>query len=588
MRNARRALVCAPLLPEFDRESGSRRIYHLLEFLGETGWNISFVAEQPKGEQRYIHQLQQRGVAVYSGAPHEMEELVRVGRFDIAIIAFWYLAEAFIPIIRRASPSTRIVVDTIDLHFVRNARRTFRPDKSDDNGGGPGRLNTTDADEIVRELNTYAAADAIWTVSQKEAGLVADLTNNTQLARVVPDAEDLPPSNVPLAERCGVLFLGNFRHPPNLEGLEFFCRQVLPHLDEAVLQEHPLYIVGNALDDRVRRIANDARNMHLVGWVPSVRPYLERARITVIPVLHGAGTKRKLLQALMVGTPAVSTSIGAEGLGVRHGEHVLIADDPTLFAAAMAKLLRERGLWTRLRRAGQRHIRALHSKDAVRDQLERALAAVLPTSLPTLTSRTKSEGNRREKYQQLVQEVREAVSAHIPKGATALVVSKGDEDLVRFESRRGWHFPQTDAGVYAGTYPGDATAAIEHLEVLRARGAQFLVFPRTALWWLEYYGDFREHLERHYSLILRDDERCVIFGLAAIASRAEASGSSPHIAIDPTLVERGRSPRSRHSKPRSRDVLPARLSALRPPLAIRLAVPSADRDWKPKPASVNR
>ena len=89
---SRHALVCAPLMPEFDRESGSRRIYDFVEFLRQSGWTVSFVARQAEGAQRYIRLLQQRGVAVYVGFDSRLEQLVGAARIDLAILEFWHAA----------------------------------------------------------------------------------------------------------------------------------------------------------------------------------------------------------------------------------------------------------------------------------------------------------------------------------------------------------------------------------------------------------------------------------------------------------------------------------------------------------------
>lgn len=97
----------------------------------------------------------------------------------------------------------------------------------------------------------------------------------------------------------------------------------------------------------------------------------------------------------------------------------------------------------------------------------------------------------------------------VPQGASVLVVSKGDGDLLHLEGRHTRHFPQDDTGGYAGWYPAQSDDAIAHLESLRLQGAQFLLFPSTAFWWLEHYEGLRLHLERHYRLIhlARDDYR---------------------------------------------------------------------------------
>src|SRR5437762_4682112 len=97
----RRALVCAPRMPEFDREGGSRRIFHLIEFLQDSGWRVTFVAEHAQESERYAQILQQKGVAVYAlyeswrngdSALIDIEVLIRDGRFDLILFAFWSCA----------------------------------------------------------------------------------------------------------------------------------------------------------------------------------------------------------------------------------------------------------------------------------------------------------------------------------------------------------------------------------------------------------------------------------------------------------------------------------------------------------------
>jgi hypothetical protein len=119
-------------------------------------------------------------------------------------------------------------------------------------------------------------------------------------------------------------------------------------------------------------------------------------------------------------------------------------------------------------------------------------------------------------YQDLTARIREVVNASLPADATVLVVSKGDDDLLELDGRRAWHFPQNEAGVYAGYNPADSGEAIAHLETMRAKGAGFIVFPRTAFWWLDHYADFRRHLESRYQRTWCD-ESCVIYQLSEVS-----------------------------------------------------------------------
>jgi len=127
-----------------------------------------------------------------------------------------------------------------------------------------------------------------------------------------------------------------------------------------------------------------------------------------------------------------------------------------------------------------------------------------------------AEDDPARKIRQMLREiaqVRRVVRRVVPADATVLVVSRGDENLVKLRGCRMWHFPQTEDGVYAGHHPADSAEAIAHLESLRAKGAGYLLIPRPAFWWLEYYSQFKDHLERQYSPSVRDSETCLVFNL---------------------------------------------------------------------------
>jgi len=396
---AKRALVCAPLMPEFDRESGSRRVFHLIGFLREAGWAVSFLGVNANDGGRYARALQQMGVATYAGEESSWageeylgnpSQLIADGDFDLALFIFWGVMERYLPSVRSLSPRTRVVVDSVDLHLLRLTRGTLgtpRPDRP------PPGLTGAHADEMIRELNAYAAADAVLTVSHKEADFIGDLLATPDRVFAIPDAEEIAPSPVPLAERRGLLFLANFRHPPNVEAIEFLCRAIVPRIDPALLAAHPISVVGNGLTEDICALADGHPHIRMVGWVPSVLPYLARARLSLVPLLHGAGTKRKLIEALMIGTPSVSTAIGAEGLRLEHDVHVLVADDPAAFAAAIARLVADDALWRRLAARGRARIMEQHGRASVQGRFLSAIAAVLDR--PTDGATAAGEGGAR-------------------------------------------------------------------------------------------------------------------------------------------------------------------------------------------------
>jgi GT2 family glycosyltransferase len=134
-----------------------------------------------------------------------------------------------------------------------------------------------------------------------------------------------------------MLFLGSFRHGPNLTAIDWFVKRILPH----ILEQKPearLVVVGSDPPPR-DLFAKAGRAIELVGFVEDIRAELARCAVFVCPVLSGSGVRVKLLEAFAAGIPVVSTTIGAEGLGRNDGEFCALADAPEVFAAKVLEIL---------------------------------------------------------------------------------------------------------------------------------------------------------------------------------------------------------------------------------------------------------
>ncbi len=134
-----------------------------------------------------------------------------------------------------------------------------------------------------------------------------------------------------------VVFVGSMDWAPNEDGITHFVKAVWPQ----VRRTHPhaeLTIVGRNPSTAVRRLAGD-QGIEVTGTVPDVRPYLAEAAVVVVPLLVGGGTRIKIFEAMSMGRPVVSTSLGAEGLPVVTNEHLVIEDEPQNFAAAVNRLI---------------------------------------------------------------------------------------------------------------------------------------------------------------------------------------------------------------------------------------------------------
>jgi len=122
----------------------------------------------------------------------------------------------------------------------------------------------------------------------------------------------------------------------------------------------------------------------------------------------------------------------------------------------------------------------------------------------------------RAEYDAVLAELPGTVVGLVPAGARVLVVSRGDDRLLALDGREGGHFPQAADGTYAGHHPHDSEAAVAEVERMRAAGWRYLVFPITALWWLDHYADLRRHLETTGRLLLRRDGLGLVYGLSPL------------------------------------------------------------------------
>ncbi len=168
---------------------------------------------------------------------------------------------------------------------------------------------------------------------------------------VVPTGVDLGQYRYdPKARPSGplVVFTGSMDWVPNIDGVEFFCKEIWPRVLEDV-PEARFRIVGRDPHPRVKQLASNS--VEVTGSVPSIIDHLREAAVFVVPLRIGGGTRIKIYEAMAVGKATVSTTVGAEGLDVRHDRDILLADDPGGFSEAVVSILQQADLRRRLEAA---------------------------------------------------------------------------------------------------------------------------------------------------------------------------------------------------------------------------------------------
>ncbi len=195
------------------------------------------------------------------------------------------------------------------------------------------RMRRFEGEECRRFNRVIAVSEADAATMRRDYGLdqVGSVPTGVDLEYFVAPAH-------PSRQRTEILFVGSMDWMPNEEGIRWFVEQVFGRV-RAQIPDATLTIVGRAPSEKLRKLAERTEGMRLTGTVPDVRPHLARAGVCLVPLRVGGGTRIKIYEAMAMGVPVVSTTIGAEGLPVRHKEQLLIADTPEQQVDSIVRLM---------------------------------------------------------------------------------------------------------------------------------------------------------------------------------------------------------------------------------------------------------
>ncbi len=361
-----RMLIVDSCTPTPDQDSGSVDMVNTLRMLLDLGYRVTFVADSklsPLG--RYTRALQEMGVecACFPYVTSTSALLrARGADFDAVMLVRAPVAYRYLEQVRRNCPRAKLLFNTVDLHFLRAQRRAELL-----GGKAPG--GALD-EQKRRELAVVAAADATMVVSPVEKAILDESVPGARV-RVLPVLREVPGRERGFAERSGVVFVGGFRHSPNVDAVLWFCREIWPRVRER-LPHAEFSIIGSNMVPEVRALQGEG--VRVLGFVEDVTPLFGRARLSVAPLRYGAGQKGKVVMSLSYGVPSVVTSVAAEGMGLQNGRDAWVADSPDAFAEGVAALHEDRKLWESMSDAGLELVTREFSVDANRPRLAALLA----------------------------------------------------------------------------------------------------------------------------------------------------------------------------------------------------------------------
>ena len=348
-----------------DQDAGSVRLLNMLKMLKRDGHHVTFVADNLEYKHKYVALLQQIGVEVLHGAFAGTVRKVLQTRgqsLDAIMFCRHYIASRYVDQVRAFAPHARIIFDTIDLHFVREEREAaLRNDAA---------MSRAAAVTRAKELGVMKHSDLTLVVSEFERALLGDIlpTAKVDIISLINDEAAKPR---PFSERSGILFIGGFRHPPNVDGVTWYITEVLPHVRRA-LPDVITTIVGSNMPDSLKALACDG--VDIKGFVENTEPLLLNARVSIAPLRFGAGIKGKINEAMKYGIPVVATVCAVEGMHLVPEEDVLVSDDPEAFAQAIVRAYKDEALWKKLCGGGLQNVERHFSINAASPAVRRVFA----------------------------------------------------------------------------------------------------------------------------------------------------------------------------------------------------------------------
>lgn len=341
---AKKILIIGMVWPEPTSSAAGTRMVQLIDFFLTVPYQITFACAATKSD--YSANLMDKGLDEVSIKLNDesFDHFIKTLQPDIVLYDRFMIEEQYGWRVQKECPNAIQILDTEDLHFLRQARQeitkknlTYTPD----------RLLT---DVAKREIASILRCDLSLIISEVEYEILQDqfkIDKNLLyflpfLEQGITNAQML--KWLPFDERKDFMFIGNFLHEPNWHTVQFLKKEIWPKLRKE-LPGVSLHIYGAYPSQKVLQLDNKAERFFIKGRAADAQETMSNYRILLAPIQFGAGVKGKFIDAFHTGTPSVTTSIGAEAMKGALTWNGYIEDDVDDFIAKAVKLYQDAALW---------------------------------------------------------------------------------------------------------------------------------------------------------------------------------------------------------------------------------------------------
>ncbi|WP_310992336.1 glycosyltransferase [Aequorivita marina] len=341
-------LIVDSMVPEYDRDSGSRRLFHIIEIVLKRDFNVFLMADtnEYRFKDEYCQKYKEMGAVVYVPGLDGNNKLIDREK-SIQLIAphidFAWLHRPdifykYYELVKKQS-NAKLIFDMVDFHYLR-LKRKWELSKASE-------LEQEMKKYLKMELHNAEMADVVVPITAEDKRELLPLLKKKVDMAIVGNIHQFKHENLGFQnfdQRENLLFIGSFIHAPNLEAVRFLHDKILPIL----LKELPalkIDIIGSYAPQEILDL--NSENFRVLGFVEDISEFFNKAKLFVAPLAFGAGIKGKIGQSLEFGLPLITTEIGAEGFDFSPYEDHMIAsmDDPIDFAEKIIALYNDEKLW---------------------------------------------------------------------------------------------------------------------------------------------------------------------------------------------------------------------------------------------------
>ncbi|MDA9246836.1 glycosyltransferase family 4 protein [Flavobacteriaceae bacterium] len=355
-------LIIGQTFPEPTTTAAGGRMLQLIEMFTSHGYGITFASSASSSEKSF--NLNSIGVTTQQIVINDssFDDFVRQLNPTIVLFDRFVTEEQFAWRVTQSCPKALKILDTEDLHFLRKARQQALKDAIDVKDAN---LFTETA---KREIASILRCDLSLIISEFEMKLLADTFAVSKeilyylpfMVTKLPDSSNFPE----FEQRTNFMTIGNLLHGPNVDSVLYLKKEIWP-LIKKQLPQAQLYIYGNYAPQHILELHNQKQGFYIMGWADSVAQVMQKTRVCLAPLRFGAGLKGKLLDAMLYGTPGVTTSIGAEGM---YGDLLtpgVIADTPEAFAEFSVAIYSDKIKWQQNAQRGVEIVKARYNGKAI-------------------------------------------------------------------------------------------------------------------------------------------------------------------------------------------------------------------------------